>query len=237
MSAADGERLLLALETSTPTADVVVADAAGKVWARRTAVAARHSANLLSLCAEALAEAGVAVPELAAVACGAGPGSFTGLRVGMAVAKGLAMPFDLSFLAVSSLAALARGLRVAAPGEACWAACLDGGKGQIFGAFFVAEPDADGLVQTGETLAAVPDGFAAAAPSGAIFAGGPGLALFRETPAGWTLGPRLTPPAQAVAELAWRRLQRGERDDLASAVPVYGRAPDITTPKPRPSRG
>jgi len=229
---------LLALETSTSCADVAIVDATGIVRARRSAVAARHSANLLTLCAEALDEAGVSVSSLAGVACGAGPGSFTGLRVGMAVAKGLAMPFDLPFFAIPSLQALALGLAQQAPDAAWVVPCLDGGKGQIFGAYFRAVSGFQAPVQESETLALDAVAFVAAAPTtlaSPIVAAGPGLTLLRKPPATWPVawrdGGQATPTALAVATLAWPRLLRGERDDLATSVPSYGRLPDITTPK------
>jgi len=235
-------RALLALETSTAVADVVVMEEGRRVLARSTATAARHSANLLGLCISALSEAKVSVAELAGIACGIGPGSFTGLRVGMSVAKGLALPFDLPFLGISSLQALALSLQQKAPSGACFVPCLDGGKGQIFGAYFrlgeavEKSAGATALVQVGETLALGPAAFVAALPSqarAAIVVGGPGAALLSPWPHGWDDAGRGTPPAEAIAQLAWDRLRRGERDDLAAAVPVYGRPPDITTPKKR----
>jgi tRNA threonylcarbamoyladenosine biosynthesis protein TsaB len=235
-------RPLLALETSTPVADVVVMDEVGRIRARRTATAARHSSNLLGLCISALMEAKVSVAELAGIACGIGPGSFTGLRVGMSVAKGLALPFDVPFLGISSLQALALSLRQEAPSGACFVPCLDGGKGQIFGAYFGGgEATGTPVVATvpvliGETLALAPAAFVTAMPSSArapVVVGGPGAALLSPWPATWQDAGRGTPSAEAIARLAWFRLGRGERDDLAAAVPVYGRAPDITTPKKR----
>src|SRR6185503_14292043 len=90
--------LILAIETSTLIARVAVVDGGGTVVAAAEAEAARHSSNLLRLCVEVTERAGVGVGALRAIACGAGPGSFTGLRVGMAVAKGLAMPTETPFV-------------------------------------------------------------------------------------------------------------------------------------------
>ncbi len=98
-----GDGYILAIETSTTTARVAVLDRAGARRAAREATAERHSSNLLRLCDEVLREAGVVPAALDAIACGAGPGSFTGLRVGLAVGKGLALPTSRPFLLVSSL--------------------------------------------------------------------------------------------------------------------------------------
>ena len=100
---------ILAIETATPTARVAVLGRDGARRAAREATAERHSSNLLRLCDEVLREAGVGPAALDAIACGAGPGSFTGLRVGLAVGKGLALPTERPFFLISSLAALALG--------------------------------------------------------------------------------------------------------------------------------
>ena len=123
---------LLAFDTSTPTARVALISADGECLVLRAKTAARHSANLLGLVDEVLRESGLAVAGLGAIACVAGPGSFTGLRVGLAVAKGLALPSARPLILVSSLDALACDLEAAAP-EARWLLpCLDAGKGQIY---------------------------------------------------------------------------------------------------------
>jgi tRNA threonylcarbamoyladenosine biosynthesis protein TsaB len=109
-------RPLLAFDTSTPTARVALISPAGECLGLREKTAARHSANLLALCDEILRALRVKVGDLRAIACGAGPGSFTGLRVGLAVAKGLALPTALPLVLLSSLDALACDLAAASPG-------------------------------------------------------------------------------------------------------------------------
>jgi tRNA threonylcarbamoyl adenosine modification protein YeaZ len=101
---------MLAFDTSTPCARVAVLSPEGDRLAAAEKVAARHSSNLLSLCDEVMRATGVTVSDLAAIACGAGPGSFTGLRVGLAVAKGLALADRIPLVLVSSLDALASDL-------------------------------------------------------------------------------------------------------------------------------
>src|SRR4051794_31983059 len=103
--------LFLCLDTSTPTARVAILDgdpqSAQAVRFAAEVTAERHAGHLLPLCAEALGAVGVAPGDLAGIACGGGPGSFTGLRVGLSVAKGLAMPTGVPLHVVSSLEALA----------------------------------------------------------------------------------------------------------------------------------
>src|SRR4051812_6985793 len=97
---------LLAIDTSTLTASAAVLDG-GRIVVERHAAATQTSEALLPLVDEVLREAGLAPTQLDALACGAGPGSFTGLRIGLATAKGLCFALGKPLLAVSSLAALA----------------------------------------------------------------------------------------------------------------------------------
>jgi tRNA threonylcarbamoyladenosine biosynthesis protein TsaB len=201
----------------------------------------RHSAYLLPLCDELLRAHGLTAGALGAIACGRGPGSFTGLRVGLALAKGLCLPFDLPLLLISSLEALALDLRRQEPQATLLVPCIDAGKGEVYAQTFAQAGDrVAALGPERRLLPAVlgTDLLAALAadPSAHLVVAGSGLDRQEATvtavlPAG-TTRPRFSgPSAEAIGELALVRLARGERDDLAAAVPSYGRPPDITKSK------
>jgi tRNA threonylcarbamoyladenosine biosynthesis protein TsaB len=246
------KRTLLAIETSTSEARVGLFDVeTGARLAGASATNERHSSNLLRLCVEAAEQAGMTLASLSAIACGAGPGSFTGLRVGYSVAKGLAMPFDLPFFSVSSLQALAWDMAaIAQPGE-CLLPCLDAGKGQVYIAMFAALPGPPGVGAANEVTravtrlgadwvvapSAVADAIAAVHP-GAVLVAGTGARRYHDVlqaafavSGGARFADLAGPSAEAIAAHAIPRLRRGDREDLAAAVPAYGRAPDITRPK------
>jgi tRNA threonylcarbamoyladenosine biosynthesis protein TsaB len=226
------ERPLLAIETSVPTARVALLAPDGTVLARAQKAAARHSSNLLKLCDEVLGTAQLTVAGLGAIACGAGPGSFTGLRVGLSVAKGLALPTGLPLVLVSSLEALAHDL--AAPAGALIVPCIDAGKDQVYARLLGAGASEEWALGAGELLTRI-----AQAPAGTgVVIGGTGLDRYHATFEA-ALGPAALrrevdgPSALSVGTLALEQLRRGEVADLGRAVPSYGRAPDITVPKPR----
>ena len=227
---------LLALETSTSVARVGVYDIDdGACLAEASATSERHSSNLLRLCVDVTARAGVAVAGLAAIACGAGPGSVTGLRVGFAVAKGFALPFGIPLITVSSLQTLARDMVGAAPGAAWYLPCLDAGKGQVYAAAFAT---ADAAVERrSEDWVVNPVAISDVAPAeGALVFAGAGAARYQAA-LQEALGARARfadvagPSAAAVAAHASERFRAGAFEDLNSVVPAYGRAPDITKPK------
>jgi tRNA threonylcarbamoyladenosine biosynthesis protein TsaB len=222
--------LLLCLDTATPTARVAIVDRDGEVRFTAEATAERHSSHVLPLCAEALRAVGVVPGGLAAVACGGGPGSFTGLRVGMAVAKGLALPTRVPFHVVSSLEALALDILTGAPAGVTAVPCLDAGKGEVHVAGFAS--DAAALVR--ETVAAC------RLPAGALagwLAEVPDARLAGNGAERHVVAGRVAvagPTAVSIGRLALLQLARGAAADLASAVPLYGRPPDITVKRKGP---
>jgi tRNA threonylcarbamoyl adenosine modification protein YeaZ len=270
---------LLAFDTATPTARVALIAPTGACLAHRAKTAARHSANLLGLVDEVLREGQVAVAGLGAIVCGAGPGSFTGLRVGLAVAKGLALPTGRPLVLISSLDALALDLAATCPGSSLLLACIDAGKGQVYARLYDApgEPEKNFTTESAESTETEEKGrvrsrdpetpsFPASAPSALsvvkkhstsdwvllpgelcrlaieaaagrpLVAGGSGVDRYLEVMRGAlgedALRPSLAgPSAQAIGRLARERLRRGEHDDIETAVPRYGRPPDITRPK------
>jgi tRNA threonylcarbamoyladenosine biosynthesis protein TsaB len=244
--------LILCLDSATTTARVALLDddeRDGRLLAAREATADRHSSNLLRLCHEALEEGGASPMGLGAIACGAGPGSFTGLRVGLAVAKGLAMPAEVPLVLVSSLAALAVDIFAApeAAGVELAAPCIDGGKGAVHVGLFRRD-QAELVVGVAPPVLVMPDEIRASlspasdgqrvaiAGNGADrYAAAIDAALASATPSSASsFWQRLTlagPTAVSVGRLGLLRRRRGEADDLETAVPIYGRAPDITVKK------
>jgi tRNA threonylcarbamoyladenosine biosynthesis protein TsaB len=226
--------LFLCLDTSTPTARVALLGGDGAVLFASEATAERHSGHVMALCAAALKAAGLAPAELAGIACGGGPGSFTGLRVGLAAAKGLALPTGVPLFVVSSLEALALDILTGPRDRAVAVPCLDAGKGEVYAAGYVA--DGERLVRElapsvrlapMELKAWIADlASAAATPTLA----GNGLERHRAALAGGRFEEAdvVGPTAVSVGRLALLQRARGEAADLATAVPFYGRPPDIT---------
>ena len=123
--------IVLGLDTATSATVVGVLGADGVVHEVRddppTGARPAHAARLLGAVDEALAAAGVGWDEVTRLAVGVGPGSFTGLRIGIATARGLAQARGLEMVGVSTLAALARG----ASAEVVLAV-LDARRGEVF---------------------------------------------------------------------------------------------------------
>ena len=228
--------LFLCLDTSTPTARVAILDGAGGVRFSAEATAERHSSHVLPLCAEALRAVSIAPADLGGIACGGGPGSFTGLRVGLSTVKGLALPTGVPLHVVSSLQALALDILAARAGATAVTAvpCLDAGKGEVYVGGYVA----DDATAVRETAA---DCRLAASALAEWLSGleGPPRAIAGNGAERHQVAGRLVvagPTAVSVGRLALLQRARGEVASLASAVPIYGRPPDITVKRPRPPR-
>ena len=121
---------VLGFDTATLTAGVAVVDD-DRVLADARHDGSGRNADLLVTIDDVCKRAGIAPTELDAIAVGAGPGSFTGLRIGMATAKGIAFAARRPLWAVSSLAALAWDAEQAAPGDVV-VAVLDARRAEVF---------------------------------------------------------------------------------------------------------
>lgn len=127
---------LLAIETATEFCSVaLICD--GQLISRGELAPRRHTEMLLPMCDEVLAEAGVTRSQLDAIAVGRGPGAFTGVRLAISAAQGIALGIDRPIVAVSSLAALALG---APDNGAPSMAIIDARMGEIYAGCFVRDP-------------------------------------------------------------------------------------------------
>ncbi len=218
--------VVLALETSTEICSAALA-AGGKIEARTLTVPREHTRHILGQVDELLGEAGVAAGDLAAVAFGRGPGTFTGVRVATALAQGLAVAHGLPLLPVSSLAALAWktwGEHPLSPVLAVMDARLE----EVYWAMF--EVDAENLSMLHpESLSTPAELFAQLSSLPGRWQGaGSGWALPEMQPAAETgtgVEPGLRPDARAVLELALRDFRAGRVADFEQAQPTYLRHP------------
>jgi tRNA threonylcarbamoyladenosine biosynthesis protein TsaB len=200
-----------AIETSTEWCSVALWRD-GELGAIEERAGNRHGELALPMLERLLAAAGLGTADLDAVAFGAGPGSFTGLRIACGIAQGLAFARDLPVLGVSSLEAMA---------EECGAprvvACLDARMGEVY--YSALEKRGARWEEVVPAQCVAPA--AAPRPPGEDWVGcGNGFAAYG------TMGlrlayPEIHPGAAALARLAAPRLAAGQGVDAARAAPNY----------------
>lgn len=130
--------IVLGFDTATPATAVGLIDEAGNVSERRhepgEGERPGHVAQLLGLAHELLSEAGLAFADVDRIAVGVGPGSFTGLRIGVSTARALAQAAEAELVGVSTLEALALEAQPQAPDDAGVLAVVDARRGEVFAA-------------------------------------------------------------------------------------------------------
>lgn len=130
---------VLGVETATPVVGVAVADGAGVRAELRFRADRELAERLMPAVVRVLEEGGLALKDLDGISISIGPGSFTGLRVGVSTVKGLLFALKIPAVGVSTLEALA----VSAAGELCLhAVCplVDAKRGEVYAALFRAKP-------------------------------------------------------------------------------------------------
>jgi tRNA threonylcarbamoyladenosine biosynthesis protein TsaB len=220
--------VILGMDTATPSTAVALLAPGGRTIERRDdpgpGERPRHAGRLLVLVEEVLAEAGIGWDEVTRLAVGLGPGGFTGLRIGIATARGLAQANGIPLAGVSTLDALAAPHR----GDSVLAV-LDARRGEVFLAGYV--PDGTRVI---EPVALPPDGLAAAAaklPAGAL-AVGDGALRFRADleGAGVAVPPDEDPVHRVSAVQVCRLAAHAPPADRDALLPEYVREPDAKPP-------
>ena len=209
---------LLAIETSTEACSIALwVD--GDVRERHEVAPRRHTQLALPWADELLAEAGIARAQLDAIAVGRGPGAFTGVRLGIALAQGIALALDRPLLPVSTLAVLAmqgRAPRILA--------AIDARMGEVYAGAFVRGDDGLLVADGGETLASprvveLPAGPFAAVGTG--FAAEGGVLAARLGAQALEVDATALPHAADLARLADAMWRRGEAVPAEQVEPAY----------------
>lgn len=217
----NGRRPLLALDTSTRTVGLALYDGTQvlheNVWTSRV----YHTVQLAPAIDEALKKSSLSADDLGALAIATGPGSFTGLRIGMALAKGFALARHLPLIGVATLDALAEAQPIQ---EIPLVAVLRAGRGRLAIGWYQAvrgswKPVSDIELLTTNELAehiksptlvcgelSSEDRFLLSDQCQESILASPARSLRRPG---------------FLAEIAWRRWQRGQADDPASLAPIY----------------
>ncbi|WP_457651390.1 tRNA (adenosine(37)-N6)-threonylcarbamoyltransferase complex dimerization subunit type 1 TsaB [Rhodocaloribacter sp.] len=224
---------LLAIETATDVCGVALMEDARVTVSLTLARPRMHAEQLVSLIRDALRYGGLEAGALGAVAVSMGPGSYTGLRIGVSTAKGLALAVGAQLVGVPSLEALAATAAPAAdPGDVVCAA-FNARRDEVYAAAFRVGADA-GLTPLAETTALPARDLPAWLPvqaAGRLRLVGEGAPAAAEVLAPvWGARLRTLPPdafapdAAATARLGRARLARGETEDPAAFEPFYLKA-------------
>ncbi len=219
--------MLLAIDTATRFASVALYDKGGVKAEQSWRSDNNHSVEVLPAIVRMLDQQASSARDLSGVAIAKGPGSFTGLRIGMAIAKGLCLALDLPIIAVPTLDIIT--YAVGDPGTPVWAV-LEAGRGRICVAPYRFE---DGLpVAAAETMLLRADEWQVEAETPVLIAGEVNAQLADHLLA--------SPQADNIAisslagsvrragylaEMAWYRLEYGTVDELDSLAPIYAHQP------------
>jgi tRNA threonylcarbamoyladenosine biosynthesis protein TsaB len=199
--------ITLAVEASTYAGSVCVARGRAVVATRGVAMRDAHRERLMPAIAEALGDAGLEITQVDRVVCGAGPGSFTSLRIAAAIGKGLAMTIGRPLYAVSSLALMVAAVEPPlSPGE--YVAVLDALRGEVYAATCVVD-NMGSLAEVGPVRLVRADEVDALEQSGRIVVG-EGRRV------------RAAPNARGVVRVT-ALLERDGPTDLGRWEPEYGR--------------
>ena len=214
----------LAIDTATEIGSVAVGTPERAVGVRSMRGARQHAAQIVPLIQEVLENSGVQLARISGLVVGDGPGSFTGLRISWAVAKGLAQERELPLVAMPSLLGVAH---AAAGGQAGpIVACFDALRGQVFAAVYKFFPGrvetvvAPGLFEVRELAQIAPP------PDRPLLAVGDGAQRYAAEILDWTgrlpVGLDTVPPI-AASLLTLSALETARRTLDASSEPIYGR--------------
>ncbi|NVE00320.1 tRNA (adenosine(37)-N6)-threonylcarbamoyltransferase complex dimerization subunit type 1 TsaB [Massilia sp. BJB1822] len=213
--------IILAIETSSEMASCALLRG-DQIYSRESSGVRTHSQSVLPMIQELLAEAGIALADVDAIAYGAGPGSFTGVRTACGIAQGLGFGAAKPLLPIVTLDAMALACRQQ-HGADTVLAVLDARMNEVYWAQYRFDGEAPLAVLP--PVLSVPEGVQPAAVDGALIACGNGFAAYAEALSGLACAAgahaALMPHAVQIAQLGRIAFAAGQGVTAAAAQPLY----------------
>lgn len=229
---------LLAMDTASNCCSAAIWREGGIVAARNQAMTRGHAEAIMPMIGDVLAEAGHGFDELNGLAVTVGPGSFTGLRTGLAAARGLALATGLPLAGVTTLEIVAHDARPIlaaardgpAAGGPCGLVALETRRAELYLQYFTSDATA-----IDEPLALRPEAVSEMMPSTPLVLAGDGVPRLKEYLAGRgdidvLVDNADAPDARAVASLAAQRWSATGPMSGPSPSPIYVHPPEATVP-------
>ena len=216
---------ILALDAAAAACSVALWRADGVLAHRERPMAQGHAEALMPLVLETMTESGLGFADLAKIAAGVGPGSFTGIRIALAAARGIGLALNLPVVGIDGFNAVAATIPRAAWTGRSLLVAIDSKRSDLFGQYF----DHRGTA-LGEPLVLDPAAMLERRPAGPLLVAGDGAAFFPAAPDMVRAEGAGRPDARAIARLA------AEGRIARAARPLYLRLPEVTLPGARALR-
>jgi tRNA threonylcarbamoyladenosine biosynthesis protein TsaB len=223
--------LILSIETSTTDCSVAISDKGKTIIFEKLFLEKSH-ANLLTVAIESITgHANIKLEDLDAIAVSKGPGSYTGLRIGVSTAKGLCYALDKPLIAINTLAAMAAEVNQFNIGKLALCPMIDARRMEVYTALF--DADMNELQATSAKILGETSFDETLVSTNVLFFGN-GSNKFQELMQG-KVGAHfidgISPSADAIGKLAYDSYTKDEFEDVAYFEPFYLKDFKATTPK------
>lgn len=213
---------ILGIDTSTDFLSMAIINENGMLVNFEYSCNRQHSSNLIPLIKEMLNKSGLSIKDLDAFAVGIGPGSFTGLRIGVSTIKGLALGCSKPVVGVPTLDVIATNAAYF-PGIIC--PIIDARKGKFYAALY--QPKRNGLKKISKYLLIPLDKLALKIGKKKTLFLGDGVKLYKNdisklfAKAEFAPVSLFSPKGSAVAQMGLEKIAKGKQDDPNQLVPLY----------------
>ena len=211
--------VILALDASAAACSVAVLRERDVLAFREAPMARGHAEALMPLVMETMAEAKLAFADLTMIAVGVGPGSFTGIRIALAAARGIGRAAGRPVVGIDSFSAVAASVGEAELFGRSLLVVIESKRKELFGQYF-----GSARQPLGEALVLPPAALFKHRPQGPLVIAGDAAHYLRETPGAIFAASAGRPDARAIAHLA------AEGRAILAARPLYLRGADVTVP-------